>query len=80
LAIINLFQKAKINGENHPLKLKNIGLVVLIVVLCDLAFAQILKHSTDFWTATYPVMDHRIRSEKLHHVLVKNREIAERWG
>jgi lysophospholipase L1-like esterase len=61
-------------------KLKNIAIVVFIVVVCDLAFAQILKHSTDFWIATYPAMDHRIRSEKFHHELVKNREIDERWG
>jgi hypothetical protein len=61
-------------------KLKGIGFVVLIVVVCDLTFAQILKHSTDFWTATYPAMDHRIRSEKFHHELVKNSKINERWG
>ncbi len=52
----------------------------MILLVCDLAVAQALKHTTEFWQATYPPMDHRIRSEKFHHKLVKNRLIHERWG
>jgi len=57
------------------------GLIVLgIFLVCDLILAQGLKNFTDFWRATYPPMDHRIRSEKFHHTLAKNRVIQERWG
>jgi lysophospholipase L1-like esterase len=59
----------------------NAGLVVLFIILvCDIVLAQALKYSTDFWIATYPPMNYRIRSDKFHHDLVKNRVVNERWG
>lgn len=70
---MGLFAKMKI-------RVKPVLIIVLIILLMDAALAQILKRTTDFWAATYPSMDHRIRSQDYHHGFAPGRHVTERWG
>jgi hypothetical protein len=55
-------------------------IIVAIILVMDIASAQVLKRATDFWPETYPSRDHRIRSEDYHHTLAPGRLVVERWG
>ena len=60
--------------------LKPAAVVIGIILVLDLALAQILKRGTEFWAGTYPHMDHRVRSADYHHTFAPGREVIERWG
>lgn len=59
---------------------REILIVIAIIAVFDILLAQILKHTTDFWNATYPSNEHRVRSDIFHHGLVANGVNQERWG
>jgi hypothetical protein len=61
-------------------RLKPVLIIVLIILAMDITLAQILKRTTDFWAASYPSMDHRIRSQDYHHGFAPGRQVTERWG
>jgi hypothetical protein len=61
-------------------RLKPVLIIVLIILVMDIALAQILKRTTEFWAASYPSMDHRIRSPDYHHTFAPGRQVTERWG
>ena len=61
-------------------RLKPVLIIVLIILGLDIALAQLLKRTTDFWPGTYPSMDHRIRSADYHHTFAPGRQVLERWG
>ena len=61
-------------------RLKPVLIIVLIILVMDVALAQILRRTTDFWGASFPNMDHRIRSQDFHHGFAPGRKVRERWG
>ncbi len=61
-------------------RLKPVLIIVLIIAGMDIALAQILKRTTDFWATSYPNMAHRIRSQDYHHTFAPGRQVRERWG
>ncbi|MEE2760613.1 MAG: hypothetical protein VYE18_04135, partial [Pseudomonadota bacterium] len=66
---------AKLNFRLRP-----VLIIVVIILVFDIALAQFLKHTADFWAGTYPAMDHRIRSKEYHHTFAPGRQVVERWG